>query len=289
MSRVFRWLSHWPLWALHGLGAVLGWLVFLASAVYRRHLLAHAAMAGVSRSDALASVAHAGRMVAELPRLWLGPPVPARMEGAEHIRAAQAQGHGILFLTPHLGCFEITARAYAEQMGTEPGRAITVLFRPPRQAWLREVVQTARQRPGLDTAPTTLAGVKQLVKALRSGAVVGLLPDQVPPLGQGVWAPFFGRAAYTMTLSGRLAQTQRTTVLLAWGERLPWGRGFVVHVLPLAQTLPADDPVTTATAINRAMEQLVQAHPAQYLWGYHRYKAPRDVPPQGAVPKETTA
>ena len=147
------------------------------------------------------------------------------------------------FLTPHLGCFEITARAYAEQFGTQPGRAMTVLFRPPRQAWLREVVQTARQRPGLDTAPTTLAGVKQLVKALRSGAAVGLLPDQVPPMGQGVWAPFFGRVAYTMTLSGRLAQTQRTTVLLAWGERLPWGRGFVVHVLPLPQALLADDPV----------------------------------------------
>lgn len=277
MSRVFRWLSHWPLWALHGLGAVLGWVVFLASAAYRRNLLAHAAMAGVSRSDALASVAHAGRMVAELPRLWLGPPVPARMEGVQHIRAAQAQGHGILFLTPHLGSFEITARAYAEQMCCEPGRAITVLFRPPRQAWLREVVQTARQRPGLDTAPTTLAGVKQLVKALRSGAAVGLLPDQVPPLGQGVWAPFFGGSAYTMTLSGRLAQTQRTTVLLAWGERLPWGRGFVVHVLPLPQALPADDPVAASTTVNRAMEQLVLAHPAQYLWGYNRYKTPRDV------------
>ena len=277
MSRVFRWLSHWPLWALHGLGAVLGWVVFLASAAYRRNLLAHAALAGVSRSDALASVAHAGRMVAELPRLWLGPPVPTRMEGAEHIRAAQAQGHGILFLTPHLGCFEITARAYAEQFGTEPGRAMTVLFRPPRQAWLREVVQTARQRPGLDTAPTTLAGVKQLVKALRSGAAVGLLPDQVPPMGQGVWAPFFGRVAYTMTLSGRLAQTQRTTVLLAWGERLPWGRGFVVHVLPLPQALPADDPMAASTTVNRAMEQLVLAHPAQYLWGYNRYKTPRDV------------
>lgn len=154
---------------------------------------------------------------------------------------------------------------------------MTVLFRPPRQAWLREVVQTARQRPGLDTAPTTLAGVKQLVKALRSGAAVGLLPDQVPPMGQGVWAPFFGRVAYTMTLSGRLAQTQRTTVLLAWGERLPWGRGFVVHVLPLPQALPADDPVAASTAVNQAMEQLVLAHPAQYLWGYNRYKTPRDV------------
>jgi len=137
------------------------------------------------------------------------------------------------------------------------------------------VVAGARQRPGLDTAPTTLAGVKQLVKALRAGAAVGLLPDQVPPEGQGVWAPFFGQAAYTMTLSARLAQTPRTTLLLAWGERLAWGRGYVVHVLPWdGGALPAD-PVAACTAINVAMERLVLACPRQYLWGYARYKAPR--------------
>lgn len=275
MMGLFRWLSHWPLWALHALGAVLGWVVFAASPTYRRHLLAHARLAGVSRKQAFASVAQAGCMVAELPRLWLGRPVAARLQGLAHIEAAQAQGHGILFLTPHLGCFEITARAYAEQVGAPLNKPMTVLFRPPRQAWLRAVVQAARQRPGLETAPTTLAGVKQLVKALKGGSAVGLLPDQVPPMGQGVWAPFFGQPAYTMTLSGRLAQTPNTTVLLAWGERLAWGRGFVVHVQPLAQALPTD-ALAAATAINQAMADLVLAHPSQYLWGYHRYKAPRE-------------
>ena len=275
MILLFRFFSVWPLWALHALGAVLGWVVFALSPTYRRHLLAHAAQANVSRADALASVAEAGKMVAELPRLWMGAPVPVSMTGREHIEAAQASGQGVLFLTPHMGCFEMTARAYAEQFGQVPGRAMTVLFRPPRQAWLREVVAAARQGPGLETAPTTLAGVKQLVKALRSGAAVGLLPDQVPPDGQGVWAPFFGRAAYTMTLSARLAQTPRTALLLAWGERLGWGRGYVVHVLPgHAAPLPAD-PVAACTAINAAMERLVLAGPRQYLWGYARYKNPR--------------
>ena len=275
MILLFRFFSVWPLWALHALGAVLGWVVFALSPTYRRHLLGHAAQANVSRADALASVAEAGKMVAELPRLWMGAPVPVSMTGREHIEAAQAAGQGVLFLTPHMGCFEMTARAYAEQFGQVPGRAMTVLFRPPRQAWLREVVAAARQGPGLETAPTTLAGVKQLVKALRSGAAVGLLPDQVPPDGQGVWAPFFGRAAYTMTLSARLAQTPRTALLLAWGERLGWGQGYVVHVLPWhAAPLPAD-PVAACTAINVAMERLVLAGPHQYLWGYARYKTPR--------------
>jgi Kdo2-lipid IVA lauroyltransferase/acyltransferase len=273
---LFRFFSVWPLWALHGLGAALGWVVFALSPTYRRHLLAHAALAGVSRADALASVAEAGKMVAELPRLWMGASVPVRMTGRGHIDAVQASGQGVLFFTPHMGCFEMTARAYAELCGQEPGKAMTVLFRPPRQAWLRQVVAGARLRPGLDTAPTTLAGVKQLVKALRSGAAVGLLPDQVPPEGQGVWAPFFGRPAYTMTLSARLAQTPRTTVLLAWGERLGWGRGYVVHVLPWGSDDPLPtDPVAACTAINAAMERLVLACPRQYLWGYARYKNPR--------------
>jgi len=277
VTTLFRWLSHWPLWALHALGAVLGWVVFGVSGAYRRNLLAHAAQAGVSRSDALASVAQAGRMVAELPRLWLGRPVATCIQGAEHIEAAHALGQGILFLTPHLGCFEITARAYAEQFGSRPGRAMTVLFRPPRKAWLQALVSSARQRPGLETAPTTLAGVKQLVKALRVRGAVGLLPDQVPPMGQGTWVPFFGKPAYTMTLSARLARTPGTTVLLAWGERLSGGRGFVVHVQPLALPLPAEgEGLAATTAINQAMERLVLACPSQYLWAYARYKAPRE-------------
>lgn len=275
MSAWFRVLSHWPLWALHGLGAALGWLAFGLSRTYRRHLLAHAALAGVSRRDALASVAHAGRMVAELPRLWLGKPVPVRWSGQEHIHAALSQGQGVLFLTPHLGCFEITARAYAEEVGAVLGKPMTVLFRPPRQAGLRAVVEASRQRPGLETAPTTLAGVKQLVKALRNGSAVGLLPDQVPPMGQGVWVPFFGKDAYTMTLSSRLARTAHTTVLVAWGERLPWGRGFVVHVQPLGKALP-EEPVAACAAINQAMEALIRTRPDQYLWGYNRYKGPRE-------------
>jgi KDO2-lipid IV(A) lauroyltransferase len=157
---------------------------------------------------------------------------------------------------------------------------MTVLFRPPRQAGLRDTVAHARQRPGLCTAPTTLAGVKQLVKVLRGGGAVGLLPDQVPPQGQGVWAPFFGRPAYTMTLSTRLAQTSRTRVMLAWGERLPRGRGYVVHVRPLEHAWSAE-PVADATAMNAALEELIATCPAQYLWGYARYKTPRPADGEG--------
>jgi KDO2-lipid IV(A) lauroyltransferase len=272
---LFRIFSVLPLPLLHALGWGLGWLSFLASARYRRRLLDHAKLAGVAGGTALASVGEAGKLVAELPRLWLGRPVRMGWEGAAHIEAAQAHGRGVLFLTPHLGCFEIAAQAYAQRFGAH--QPMTVLFRPARQPWLRDLVAGARQRPGLQTAPTTLAGVKQLIKALKAGQVVGLLPDQVPPAGQGVWAPFFGRDAYTMTLSARLAHAADAQVLLAWGERLSWGRGFIVHVRPYdaaAWGPLSTDASTAARQINQAMEQLVRECPRQYLWSYDRYKAP---------------
>ena len=273
MTTLFKFLSIWPLWLAQSAGAVMGWLVFLGSGVYRQRFLANAQQAGLTWRQWVPAVAAAGKLVAELPRLWLGSPVRVRWQGAQHVDAALLRGKGVVMLTPHLGCFEVTAQAYARRYG-RTHQPITVLFRPPRKAWLREVVGQARSRPGLDTAPTTMAGVKQMVKALKLGQSLGLLPDQVPPAGMGVWAPFFGRDAYTMTLSARLARQTDATVLLVWGERLSWGRGFTVHVQTMDQPLVSDTTVA-ATQINAAMEQLVLACPQQYLWAYARYKQPR--------------
>jgi Kdo2-lipid IVA lauroyltransferase/acyltransferase len=285
MRRLFRWLSRQPLWLLHALGGVVGWIGYATSGTYRRRLIDHTRQAGVSAADRRAAVAEAGRMVMETPMLWLRPadrPLNAlvHIEGAQLVDEAHAHGKGLLLLTPHLGCFEICAQAYAERFSGQYG-PITVLFRPARHAWLREVMEGARQRPGLATAPASLAGVRQMIRALRRGETVGLLPDQVPPEGMGVWAPFFGRSAYTMTLAARLAQQTGATVLLIWGERRPRGAGYVVRFLPLGEALPedAEAQAESAAAINRAMERLIRQCPRQYLWGYHRYKAPRAASP----------
>jgi KDO2-lipid IV(A) lauroyltransferase len=93
----------------------------------------------------------------------------------------------------------------------------------------------------------------------------------------GVWAPFFGKPAYTMTLASRLAQQTGAVLLLAWGERLPGGRGYVVRLAPFEEALPAGGAAQaeSAAAVNRAMERLIRRCPQQYLWGYDRYKTPR--------------
>jgi KDO2-lipid IV(A) lauroyltransferase len=272
MTSLFRFLSILPLWLLHAVGWALGWVVFLSSGVYRRRFLANVRQAGYGWPQWRTAVGQAGCLVAELPRIWMGRPARIQWKGAQHVAQALAQGRGVLLLSPHLGCFEVIGQAYGERFGhLQP---MTALYRPSRQASLRAVMEEGRNRPGVLTAPTTMAGVRQLIKALRSGQTVGLLPDQVPPMGLGVWAPFFGQPAYTMTLSARLAQQTGAVMLLIWGERLSWGRGYRVHVKPLQEALPLDAE-QAASCINRAMEQLIAQCPQQYLWGYARYKQPR--------------
>ena len=273
MLPLYRLASKWPLGLLHAIGGVLGWLTWLASPTYRRRFAENAARAGYRFGQVRAAVAHAGRMATETPRLWFGAPVPVQWDGAERIEAAYAAGRGIVYLTPHMGCFEITAQGAATRFGATRG-PITVLYRPARQAALAKVLETARQREGLETAPTTLTGVRQMIRALRAGQAVGLLPDQVPPEGQGLWSPFFGQPAYTMTLAARLVQQTGATPLLAWGERLPRARGYCIHVQPFAEPL-SSELETAVGQINRAMEQLIRQCPGQYLWGYGRYKTPR--------------
>ena len=279
MLTLFRILSTLPLGLMQAVGWMGGWLAFAVSGSYRQQFLTNTRQAAFSWAQTRGAVGAAGQLLAELPRLWFGSAPAVQWRGSEHIDAALGLNRGIIFLTPHLGCFEVTAQAYAQRFGQErfgqAGHPMTVLFRPPRKPWLHELVASARARPGLHTAPTTLAGVKQMIKALRKGDCVGLLPDQVPPQGQGVWATFFGRDAYTMTLAVRLAQQTNASVLIAWGERLIGARGYQVHVRPLPVHLPGDVGQAVAV-INRTMEDLIRQCPQQYLWGYARYKAPRD-------------
>lgn len=266
------------MWLLHALGWALGWAAFVCAPTYRRRLLANARQAGYGFARISASVGESGKLIAELPRLWLGAPVPIFWQGSALIDAALARGQGIVFITPHMGCFEVTAQGFARRYGraasaASPGQGITVLYRPARKAWLRALVDSARVRPGLLAAPTTLGGVKQLIQALKNGQAVGLLPDQVPPARLGVWAPFFGRPAYTMTLAARLAQTPGTCVLVAWGERLPWGRGYCIH-LSAPQQSWSEQPQLAAAQVNTEMAHIIGQRPGHYLWGYARYKVP---------------
>ncbi|MBK7899976.1 MAG: lysophospholipid acyltransferase family protein [Azonexus sp.] len=271
MIFLFRLLSRLPLGWVHALGGVLGRLTYWLSPTYRRHLKANLAQAGLGGDLALPVAAEAGKQALELSRIWLRTLEEANAQvtevvGLTLVQEAMAAGKGVLYLTPHLGCFEITAQ-YLSSLGD-----ITVLYRPPRQAALQELIETGRRRSNLHLAPADLSGVRALIKALRKGQSVGILPDQAPKTGEGVWLDFFGRPAYTMTLAARLSETG-ATVLMTWGERLPGGQGYRIH-FSAPQRVLAGDTVARAAAINHEIEHLIRQCPAQYLWGYNRYKRP---------------
>jgi KDO2-lipid IV(A) lauroyltransferase len=276
MVFIFRLLSRLPLWWVHLLGGWLGRLTYLLSPTYRRHVAENMAQAGVNPSLRGAAIAEAGKQMIELSRIWLRPLADAKAlvleaEGWEHVVAAQQAGKGIIFLTPHLGCFEITAQYYAA-FGD-----ITVLYREPRQAFIRELILNGRKREHLHLAPADVSGVRNLIKALRKGQAVGMLPDQAPKVGEGLWLSFFGRPAYTMTLAARLTETGATP-LMAWGERLPSGRGYRLHIRPPLKPFEGAT-VDRAQQINLEIEALVRECPTQYLWGYNRYKHPGGAEP----------
>ena len=275
---LFRLLSFLPLPLLHLLGSAFGWLVYVVAPSYRRRMRANLEVAGF-KGALSGAVAEAGKAIVELPFVWCAAPERvarhATAENWEYVQAVLDAGRGIVFLTPHLGCFEITAQQIALRT------PLTVMYRPPKQAALKPLVEGARARHNLHLAPANLSWVRILAKTLKKGQPIGLLPDQVPQQGEGVWAPFFGRSAYTMTLPAKLAQMGDAAVILVYAERLAAGKGFVVRFVPFDGDLSGDS-AARAGAINHAMEQLIARCPAQYFWSYNRYKQPEGVAPPAA-------
>ena len=285
MIWLFRFFSLWPLAALHALGGALGWLVWAASAGYRAQFRANVAQAGLPFDAARPAIAEAGRFVAELPKLWLRPQSESclanvRFEGQAHAEQAFAQGRGVIFFGPHCGSFELGPQALAEVYGP-----ITAIYRPARKPWLAAIEQATRQRPKLTVVAASLKGVRLMHKTLKANQAVALLTDQVPPEGLGVWAPFFGKPAYTMTLAARLALQSAAVLLPVSCERLPQGQGYFVKIWPpVSAAVTGEASLATdvkpgllevVTQINQAIEAIVLSQPGQFLWGYGRYKAPR--------------
>lgn len=274
----FRLLSFLPLPLLHAIGSALGWAVYLSSSTYRRRLQDNIRQAGFA-DHLSAAVAEAGKNMLELPFVWCAPPErvlkSVQVDNWNLVEAAQDAKRGIIFLTPHLGCFEISAQVAAAKL------PLTVLYRPPRQQALKPLIEGARARHNLSLAPANLSGVRSLFKVLKRNGAIGLLPDQVPQNGEGVWADFFGKPAYTMTLPAKMLEMTGAAMILAFAERLPRGRGYRLHLQPF--TMEAElSQEQQVRAINTAMEKLIALCPAQYFWSYNHYKVPAGVAAPGA-------
>jgi Kdo2-lipid IVA lauroyltransferase/acyltransferase len=268
-----------PLRLLHALGAVLGWAMYGMSPTYRRNLRANLAAAGYTEARLRRrAITAAGQMLAETPAMWLRPQeqvaaLVKETEGLELALAARDRGRALLFLTPHMGCFEIAAQYAAQHT------PITVLYRAPKLAWLDPLMREGRGRGRIRLVPADFTGVRELFAALKRREAAGFLPDQVPGAGEGEWEPFFGRLAYTATLAPKLAQRDDVACFLAYARRLPRGAGYAIAIRPYPKSLSGETP---ARLLNRALEDLVRECPEQYLWGYNRYKTPGGAKPKPA-------
>jgi KDO2-lipid IV(A) lauroyltransferase len=270
-----------PLAIIHGLGATIGWLIFVSNRKVASQIKSNLRLANITENaaDTLTiarkSAIETGKGLAETLAIWFKPQKDVEKwvsgsQGWTHVDAALANQKGIIFLTPHLGCYEITALHFASQ------HHISILYRPHRKKWLAPIVESGRMRKNITLAPTNIKGVRTLLRTLKQGGAIGILPDQVPGAGEGEWVDFFGRPAYSMTLVNKLKEATDATILLAFGERISWGRGFVIHIEPFVDEI-------SPRGVNKAIERLIRKYPAQYLWSYNRHKQPKQ---QKAAPNE---
>lgn len=265
-------LAKLPLRLVHGLGVILGWGTYFSHQKYAVLIKQNLRLSALSKDEASfkktlhRNINETGKAFLETFAIWFKDYKQLShwyqgCTGWEHVNSALKAGKGIIFLTPHLGCFEITSLYYGQF------HPITVLFRPPRQSWLMPLIHTGRQRGKVALAPANQQGVKQLLQALKRGEAVGILPDQAPHEGEGEWAPFFGRPAYTMVLASKLAEKTGAQVLMAFGERLSNGRGYHIHISPVEA-----GGIATPSLLNAEIEKAIAQCPSQYMWVYDRYK-----------------
>lgn len=259
---------------IHRLGGCLGRLFYVLATKQNKLLVDNLRQSGLFRTEQDLQQAvcqnqrEMGKFILESLAIWSRSQAQVlkwvrHVHGKACLDEAITHGKGILFLTPHIGCFEITSIYYASM------HPITVLHRDSRQLWVRTFMQAGRQKGQVILAPASLKGVRQMLKALYASQAVGILPDQIASKGQGEWCDFFGKPMYTMTLVSQLLSRVDIHVILVVAERLADGLGYDLHLKTVSP-----DTVSSPTQLNQVLETLVRQFPLQYMWSYDRYKQP---------------
>ena len=286
MRLLFRLLARLPLRLNHALGAGMGRMVWYLAPRYRHRALENLGASGLATDRASmtrlarTNAAEIGKGATELAWALFRPgDAAARVvarEGWDAVERLRAAKRPILFVTPHLGSYDVAGRYLWQHL------PILAMYRPHKIAWIDALLREGRNRgagaDGTNVAPASLAGVRQVLRHLRAGGCTVVLPDQVPGQGEGEWVDFFGRPAYTMTLVARLQQATDAAIVFCYARRLPRGEGYVMVLREMEGALPGDR-TAAARRVNLEVEKLVRECPGQYLWGYNRYKRPAGAPP----------
>lgn len=272
---LLRMMSFLPLSWLYAVGAWGGRLVYRFDRQYAQRLRENATQAGYDTPDFWReNAAESGRGGAELGYLWsdevtkLLPDV--KVTGWESVMQLHAQGRGMVMLTPHMGAFELISIWIGLHL------PFMAMYRQPKFAPAEAVMLAGRERLGVQMATADMKGVRMLLRHLKQGGVVGLLPDQVPS-GQGEFAlvDWFGRPAKTMTLPVKLIQQTGAGLVVMFAKRVDAPHRFELY-FEVADVPNSGDVATDVRTINAHMERLIRMAPEQYLWNYNRYKGAAD-------------
>ena len=269
-----------PLGFAQVFGGALGLLAFIGSRRYRSLFKQHYLSAATQNHFPVriwSAACASGMLFSDSLWIWRNPSKAlslTEISNWEVVDKAIKEGHGLVMLTPHFGGFEIIPRVLAQHFPA------TILYRPARQNWLNEVIENGRAYPNMHFVPTNLQGVRQMTRALIKGEAIGILPDQVPSSGDGVWACFFGRPAYTTTLPARLANRHHTPVVMFTAKRKGLGQGWRMQASRLDAF--SEDPSLSCAELNKAIEAAILIAPEQFIWAYNRFKHPlgAEPPPQ---------
>jgi KDO2-lipid IV(A) lauroyltransferase len=274
-----------PLPVVHGLGALMGYVLWMMRGRARRIAERNLSLV-ITQNDgeirqrlARASLIETGKAIAETATIWGRAPQRAldligEVRGEALFDAARARGNGLIIAAPHLGCWELLNYWLAARA------PLSIVYRPPRQPSLEPLLIKVRGNLPVEQVRASGAGVRALYRRLADAGVVGILPDQRPKQGEGVMAPFFGVPALTMVLLSRLAHRTGADVLFAFAERLPRGAGFRLHFLEAPADIADENLGVACAALNQGVERCVDLAFAQYQWTYKRF--PDDAPESDA-------
>ncbi|WP_040726709.1 lysophospholipid acyltransferase family protein [Thiomicrorhabdus sp. Kp2] len=279
LKGLIRFLSWMPLRLNHALGSALGVLLYWIPNSNRRIAQINIQQVYSDRSpqqqQALlkANLKETAKAFMELGPAWCWSSEKllkqvVEIKGKDLVEQAVAKEKGVVFLGPHIGSWELIA-TYLSVLYPS-----TILYRPPNVPSVETFMVNARGRFGATMVATDGRGVRSLMKALKNKEVTAILPDQDPGESGGVYAPFFGRPARTMTLVSKLLQKTDSACLFVVMKRLPKGQGYALHFLPAQHEVASEEAEVATQALNQGVEQCIAIAPEQYLWSYKRYRKP---------------
>ena len=204
----------------HSIGVFFGLFAYLLSANYRNKTINNYKLFCISESikfkyiDCILNSIEVGKTVSEqLLFLFLTKKTIIKLirtiKGIESIHNINLSKKNIIFITPHIGCFEIIP-LYLSTINP-----ICVMYKKSKIKVVELLFKKIRVRSNIETIPANFHGLKKLLKLLKTNYFFGLLPDQVPKAGEGEWAPFFKKQAYTMNLLKKINEKKIANIFFA--------------------------------------------------------------------------